>query len=104
MIAKFFLAIQFFCATVLLMKYATHHETLGKAVQCVVDTLNSNEVMLAEPERISQPFEFDGIPYGQTKQAHAEIATIKGKKTRKFAHVSIYRMDSGTYELTLYIL
>ncbi len=86
------------------MKYETYHETLGKAVQHVIDTLNSNEIVLAEPERISEPFQFDGIPYAGTKESHAEIATIKGKNTKKYAHVSIYRMDSGRYELTLYIL
>ena len=44
------------------------------------------------------------VNYGQTLQASYEILTLKGKPTRKRFHISIYRMDSGNYELTTYVL
>jgi Fe-S-cluster-containing hydrogenase component 2 len=33
-----------------------------------------------------------------------QIATMRGKPTRKYFHVCIYRLDSGRYELNTYIL
>ena len=44
------------------------------------------------------------VSYGETRQASYEIFTLKGKPTRKWFNVSIYRMESGNYELTTYIL
>lgn len=85
------------------MKYETFHETLGATVRHAIDSLIAGGVVLAN-DAIENAFMFGGVPYGHTKEAHGEIATIKGKGTRKWAHVSIYRMDSGRYELTLYVL
>jgi hypothetical protein len=44
------------------------------------------------------------LPYGATRSFHFELLTIRGKQTKKFFHVTIYRLDSGRYELTTYIL
>lgn len=44
------------------------------------------------------------VEYGQTKRADLGLVGIKGRQTKKFFHVSVYRMDSGRYELTTYIL
>lgn len=45
-----------------------------------------------------------GVNYGETVSANFEIDTLKGKSTRKYFHVSIYRMENGKYEVTSYIL
>lgn len=84
------------------MDYKLFHETLGSAIDESIAYLARKECVCAEslPER----FQFDGIRYEETKTEHLEIATLKGKKTRKFAHVVIYRMSSGRYELTIYFL
>jgi hypothetical protein len=42
--------------------------------------------------------------YEQTRQGDFELDFFRGKPTRKFFHVSIYRLDSGRYELTTYVL
>lgn len=47
---------------------------------------------------------FSGVPYGHTVEAHAELATYKGKPTKKWGHVTIYRQPTGTYELNVYVL
>lgn len=44
------------------------------------------------------------VAYGQTLSANFEILTLKGKPTRKWYHIVIYRMDNGSYELVTYIL
>jgi hypothetical protein len=87
------------------MKYATYHQTLGSAVSEIHSTLadSRNDVRLTDPDAFINVYQFDGISYGKTKEAHAQIATHKGKPTKKYAHASIYRMDSGRYELTLYV-
>lgn len=87
------------------MKYSTHHETLGHAVSEINTTLRDsrNEVELVNYDAFTEAFQFDDVSYGKTREAHAEIKTIHGKSTRKYAHAAIYRMDSGRYELTLYI-
>lgn len=81
-----------------------YHETLSSAVNESLAEIALRGAVLRDAEEITRVFEFGGISYGQNKEAHAEIATLKGKGTRKFAHASIYRMESGRYELTVYIL
>lgn len=45
-----------------------------------------------------------GIYRGETKSFHFELERYKGKPTGKFLHVSIYRLESGRYELNCYYL
>lgn len=52
----------------------------------------------------SEIFNAGPINYGQTRSHTFEISTLKGKPTRKGFHVTIYRMESGRYELTTYVL
>ena len=81
-----------------------YHETLSSAVNESLAEIALRGAVLRDAEQITGVFEFGGLAYGQSKEAHAEIETLKGKRTHKFAHASIYRMESGRYELTVYIL
>ena len=45
-----------------------------------------------------------GISYGTTAELHGELSEYNGRPTRKFAHASVYRLESGKYELTFYVL
>ena len=54
-----------------------------------------------------EPIEFElsdpqHVAYGQTQRYSKEL-TLNGKPQRKGFHVQIYRMDSGNYELNMYI-
>ena len=62
--------------------------------------LSLKDIMLAEDFEI--PFN-NGIKYGETITNHVEILTLKGKKTRKYFHIIITRLDNGMYELVSYI-
>ena len=83
--------------------YPLFHETLSAAVEAAHVYFAAIGAVLAS-DTIREAFMFGGIPYGQTKEGHGEISTLRGKSTKKFAHVTIYRMDSGRYELTCYVL
>lgn len=78
-------------------------ETLGQALEAAREELKNHDATVAD-ESWLEVFTFDGIPYETKKEAHGELTTFRGKPTRKWAHLTIYRMDSGRYEWTLYFL
>jgi len=43
------------------------------------------------------------VNYGETYRTQFEILTRKGKPSRSWFHIVIYRLESGNYELTTYI-
>lgn len=48
--------------------------------------------------------DISAVNYGDTRRWSYAIASLKGKPTKKWFHFAIYRLDSGRYELTAYIL
>jgi hypothetical protein len=81
-----------------------YHETLSSAVSAGFDYLTSNRAEFNPELRFDNPFTFDGIGYGCSKEAHFELASYKGKPTRKFGHVTVWRNESGRYEVNAYVL
>jgi len=77
-------------------------EKLSDVIAHVKDELYVEEIVLVED--IDPRYCFGGIPYHQTSKEHFEIETIKGKKTKKWYHVIIIRLDCGRYELVTYSL
>ena len=76
--------------------------TLSEALDGIEKHLEEKQIILGSDLR--EPFMYGGIPYGTHKEAHYPILTIKGKATRKYFHVTLTRMDSGTYEPVFYAL
>jgi len=66
-----------------------YHDTLEKAIRAATNELKAKGAELTNFEFLAH------IPYGQTAKADFPLASFKGKPTRKFGHISIYRMDSG---------
>lgn len=91
--------------TVLSMN-SCYTETLGQAITKIQNYLVERGIVLAENSKDwLDSFTFGGLSYGQDKEVHAEIETMKGKKTSKFAHAHIWRHDvSGRYEWLVYVL
>lgn len=85
------------------MEYAIYHETLSAALDEASSYATRKGCVVAIRE-LYEPFNYGGINYGETKDSHATILSIDGNNTRKKFHTVIYRMDSGRYELTCYIL
>lgn len=82
-------------------------ETLGQAMDAITNCVEAKEVVIAENSKdwLVDGFNFGGLRYGEDKEVHAEIETIKGKRTVKYAHAHIWRHDvSGRYEWLVYIL
>lgn len=78
--------------------YETYHKTLSNAL---------DEVRLYVVKRGFDEIEFNmndvqHVAYGHTERLHKEL-TKNGKQLRQSINIQIYRMDSGTYELNMYI-
>ena len=86
---------------------------LDQALDAVEQYLDKNKAVVDDAEHpkeeqtdrhgIRKAFMYGGIPYEQNREAHYKLLAFKGKLTRKYLHVIIYRMPSGSYELTRYI-
>jgi hypothetical protein len=78
--------------------YEVYHKTLAS---CFDEA--ENYVI----KRGYDPIEFElsdpqHVAYGQTQRYNKEL-TVNGKLQRKGFHIQVYRMDSGNYELNMYI-
>lgn len=78
------------------------HETLSKALEIGLSYATQNKAEI-DATVIHEKFS-SGMVYGETKEAHAEIATLKGKPTKKWFHLTVWRDTSGRYEVNAYIL
>ena len=80
-----------------------YHETLSSALSDFAEQVTRQGGVFSETEE-EMFFHVSPISYSQTRELHYALATLKGKKTKKHAHCSIYRCENGRYELTVYIL
>jgi len=80
-------------------------DTLWQAVENLLAELKSDgvELSLDAHEQVSSTF-MNGLRYGDRLEAHVEIESLRGKSTRKFAHLVVERLDSGRYEPLSYVL
>jgi len=83
-------------------KFNGRVETLHAAIDYIESQIAANGILPAEDWK--DKFSYGGISYGDTKNSDFEIETIKGKKTRKYGHVTITRTDGGVYEPIFYVL
>lgn len=81
-----------------------YHPTLSSALSALSAHLVERKIVLNEADAFDAAFAFGGISYGENKSAHAQIATVKDKPTRKWGHVTIWRETNGRYEINFYIL
>jgi hypothetical protein len=84
------------------MSYQIYHETLSEALREHIRNVHSQIGTFME-DFTEMYAGISPVPYGQTLQDHRELSFLKAKRTKKWAHASIYRMDCGRYELTSYI-
>jgi len=84
-------------------KLTPYHETLCNALESGIKYLKDQGAEFDETA-MREKYQYDGINYGQYKDSDVEIALFKGKATKKWAHLTIWRRESGTYEVNAYIL
>lgn len=77
-------------------------ETLYSALDSVRIDAEKRQIVFnneAAFERFSS-----GMVYGETRESHCEIESIKGKKTAKWLHITVWRHETGRYEVNHYVL
>jgi hypothetical protein len=79
--------------------YETYHKTLASTLE---------EIEKYAVSRGFDPIEFDTfemehVGYGTTRKISKPLSMNGEPKKNKFLQAQIYRMDSGTYELNMYI-
>jgi hypothetical protein len=79
-----------------------YYETLAETLRAHISNIESQGGRFSEDMDEAYCF-FPPVHYGQTMEDHRELASLKGKGTRKYAHASIYRLETGRYELVSYI-
>ena len=86
------------------MNNSPYSETLGETLQKFVSFVESENKAVFEDESGEMFVFFPPVNYGQTFSKSYPLKSLKGKATKKWAHMVVYRMESGKYELTNYIL
>lgn len=86
--------------------YPLYHETLGAAQDAAIAYFQALGAVFNPDVLTDSLFRAfsGGVSYGNTVSGSIEIESLKGNKTKKWAHLSLYRMDCGKYELTAYML
>jgi hypothetical protein len=80
-----------------------YFETLAETIEGIKTRLFADRIELTNPAEIGCVFA-GHLNYGNDRSGNFEIASLRGKSTKKWFHAQIYRMDSGRYELTTYVL
>lgn len=84
------------------MSKSPFYDRLDQVIDAVKADLSENDATFKQAsslELMNGP-----IAYGETHVWHFILETLKGKNTRKYLHVSVYRTESGRYELTHYYM
>jgi len=75
----------------------TYHDSQAAALDAATEYAESKGY-----EVVTDSFWADKVDYGKTVKYHLELKK-DGKEQKKMLHISLYRMESGKYELTAYI-
>jgi hypothetical protein len=76
----------------------TYFKTQSEALQRAFDSIDPR-YQIKFPDNIWT----EHVAYGRSVNYHLPlIVTATGNPAKKWLHISLYRMDSGNYELTYY--
>ena len=82
---------------------AIYFDTLAQTVDAAVAEADQRGAVLARPTE-AWALAQDHLACGLYRRGDFQLAEFRGKPTKKYYHVVIYRLDSGRYELTAYVL
>jgi len=80
-----------------------YFDTLSQALDAAKLNAEACRAEIAGADWETLMLTFGPVSYGQTVTRLYSLAFLKGKSTRKGLNITIYRMESGRYELTTYI-
>jgi hypothetical protein len=79
---------------------STYFETQAAALEFAFTNARDRGYTVIEPENLWA----EHVAYGTTVRYSLPLNVAKtGNPARKWMHISLYRMDSGRYELTFYL-
>lgn len=82
--------------------YETYHETLWNVTDEISKYVKKKGYAFRDDPFLT--ISTGGVSYGNTKKGTDEVYLVKnGKSKGRYVFYSVYRMDSGRYELTMYI-
>lgn len=79
----------------------SYFETLSQTIDWAFQEVVLRGALVKNPEEAREQMGAEHIPY---RSFDFELESLKGRKTRKWLHVVITRLDSGHYELVTYVL
>jgi len=79
---------------------SSNYKTLWAAFEQLNSEVERRKIV---SEELTNYMHTGGIKYGETWKHSFMIDSLKGKNTRQYLHVQIYRHESGTYELNFYV-
>jgi hypothetical protein len=88
-----------YCTT---MNGSNYFDTFRAALDAVKIVTACQSVLLHHPGDVDMMAD-EPLNYGHTRRGSFSIELLRNRRTRKYLHVVLYRMDSGRYELTTYI-
>ena len=77
----------------------TYFETQNAALECADNMAVANGYQPQYPDTLW----CEHVNYGTNVKYAIPMLTSKGNPARKYLHISLYRMDSGRYELTTWL-
>ena len=80
-----------------------YFSTLSGALDQASKSAKEEAGLFVDNEDMFTSFGTGGIRYGHNKKASISLIDCKGKESKKCLQISIYRMNSGFYELTDYV-
>jgi hypothetical protein len=82
-------------------EYETYHKTLASALSEAQNFVENRGYEFSE-ETYFPDLTMGGVNYGQTISSTRDIVEVDGKNRKNTLVIVVYRMDRGTYELTMY--
>jgi hypothetical protein len=82
-------------------EYETYHKTLASALSEAQNFVENRGYEFSE-ETYFPDLTMGGVKYGQTISSTRDVVEVGGKNRKNTLVIVVYRMDSGTYELTMY--
>jgi len=80
-----------------------NQDTISSTLETIASEMYARQIVLAKPAEMFEAFSTP-LAYNEVRKCDLEIATLKQRLTKKYAHIVVERLDSGRYEPILYVL
>lgn len=85
------------------MNNCCYFETFAQAIDGAIEQADRAGALLTHPAEVWD-IAREPLNYGLYRTGNFQLELYRERPTKKYFHVVIYRLDSGRYELTTYVL